>query len=222
MNNQMAKKTLIKPVLSLLGMFLVYMLPSLSMGLVLPLALDMRGVEFVWLRDVLPLVAMCLAIFILWSWASKVELLSNVKPGLDAKSLAVVALLFVVVLYIIHLLGKYKGDLTANDSAIVQLFELFPLWLMLFFTCVVAPVCEEIIFRGMLMGRVFAKRVLLGAVVSTISFAMIHMPEDTISWLSYGLLGGLFAFVYARYRNLYLCMALHAFNNCLASLYLQG
>ena len=118
--------------------------------------------------------------------------------------------------------SQFKPDYTDNDKAIMELMDMFPLWLMFVFICIVAPICEEIIFRGALIGQLFAKHLWWGAAVSTLLFAAIHMPEDAISWLMYGGLGAAFSWVFVRSKQLWQCVVLHMANNLLALASMQG
>jgi membrane protease YdiL (CAAX protease family) len=81
-------------------------------------------------------------------------------------------------------------------------------------TCFVAPVAEEIFFRGF-MFRVFRARIgtVWGALLCGAVFGLVHAPAPAISLVALGVLGAGLCFLYARVQSIIPCMALHALNN---------
>lgn len=197
-------------------MFVVYMLPSVSLGLVLPLAMASGADAHAWLRDGFPLLTMVLTAVGLWYWSKELGMWRNHQWHLGWRAWLGLVVLLILLQAIVYVLAVEKNDITSNDKAIAELFDLFPLWLMVFFVVCVAPVCEEIIFRGMLIGRVFTGRMLWGVAVSTVLFAAIHVPDDVLSWLMYGSLGLAFGLVYWCTKKLWPCVILHMANNLIA------
>lgn len=97
-------------------------------------------------------------------------------------------------------------------------------WLWLFLqVAVLAPIIEEIVFRGVLF-KVFWQRtgrVWLSAFVSGYLFAVIH-PQFLGGILPITVLGAILAIVYAHTRSLLSCMVIHALNNGLITLLMWG
>ncbi len=81
-------------------------------------------------------------------------------------------------------------------------------------TCIVAPVSEEIFFRGF-MFRVFRAKLgtVWGALLCGAVFGLVHAPAPAISLVALGVLGMGLCFLYARVQSIIPCMALHALNN---------
>jgi uncharacterized protein len=81
-------------------------------------------------------------------------------------------------------------------------------------TCFVAPVAEEIFFRGF-MFRVFRARLgtVGGALLCGAVFGLVHAPAPVIDLVALGVLGLGLCFLYARVQSIIPCMALHALNN---------
>ena len=81
-------------------------------------------------------------------------------------------------------------------------------------TCLVAPVAEEIFFRGF-MFRVF--RAKLGTAWAVLLcgtvFGLVHAPAPAISLVALGVLGAGLCLLYVRVQSIIPCMALHALNN---------
>ncbi len=95
------------------------------------------------------------------------------------------------------------------------------------FVCVVAPICEELFFRGFLFGVLSQMRIELGgrsigpwaaALITGILFGLAHTGSVSSSQylIPLGFLGFVLCLVRWRTGSLYPCMALHAFNNALA------
>ncbi len=95
------------------------------------------------------------------------------------------------------------------------------------FVCVVAPICEELFFRGFLFGVLCKMRVtiagrsfgpLVAAVITGILFGLAHTGSVSSSQylIPLGFLGFVLCLVRWRTGSLYPCMALHSFNNALA------
>ena len=84
---------------------------------------------------------------------------------------------------------------------------------------VLAPVAEELFFRGFFYGSLRGQLGAPGAAIaSSAVFALVHFTSaQTLSLLPLlGVLGLLFCFLYERTGSLYPCIALHALNNAVA------
>ena len=209
------KKVLVN-VSIIVGMLLLYFVPSVLMGLSMLSASKHVGESFVWFRDLAPLLGMLIASIGLLYWAHTLGWFRDLNWRIGGKGWLQLIVVFVLMQVWVMVFSEFKPEHTDNDKAIMELMDLFPLWLMFVFICIVAPICEEVIFRGALIGQAFAKHLWWGAAVSTLLFAAIHMPEDAISWLMYGGLGAAFSWVYVRTKQLWQCVVLHMANNLLA------
>jgi membrane protease YdiL (CAAX protease family) len=94
------------------------------------------------------------------------------------------------------------------------------------FVCVVAPMAEELFFRGFIFGALRKLRIVIGgrelgtwvaALVTAILFGLAHTGSAAPRYLvPLGLLGFVLCLLRWRTRSLYPCMALHSINNSLA------
>ncbi|CAJ1191822.1 CAAX amino protease [Companilactobacillus crustorum] len=102
--------------------------------------------------------------------------------------------------------------LVANNSII----------LLIFFTIFVAPILEEVIFRGIFMNWFFINSPLISVLTSGLIFGYVHAPFDAnTDWiyaLSKILLGIVLAGVYYRTKNIKANITVHFLNNFLAIL----
>lgn len=79
---------------------------------------------------------------------------------------------------------------------------------------VVAPICEEIFFRGFLFGALRSSfRLGPAAVIAGVLFGLVHLPTGPSAVPMLSVLGVALCIVYAQTRSLYPTIALHALNN---------
>ncbi|MCQ9216515.1 CPBP family intramembrane glutamic endopeptidase [Streptococcus gallolyticus] len=104
---------------------------------------------------------------------------------------------------------------TVNQSTLEQL-GMSPL-LLVALTVIVAPIVEETVMRGLILGRVFNNSY-LGVILSSLLFGLLHMPTDIGSWIIYGGMGLVLAIVYHKTQKLEYTIAIHFINNALGVL----
>ncbi len=124
-------------------------------------------------------------------------------------------------------LGQHFGikPQPTNLAVIEAAFAASPVF-MLLFGVLLAPAYEELLFRRVLFGRLWASgRPWLGVALSSAVFAFMHeIPGTTgnswqatgVLWLTYAFMGAAFAFVYWRTRTLWAAIGAHALNNAIA------
>lgn len=85
------------------------------------------------------------------------------------------------------------------------------------FVCVLAPIAEELFFRGFIFGTLRKLGLLPAALITGLLFGLVHAGSASPQYLvPLGLLGFVLCLLRWRTGSLYPCMALHSFNNCLA------
>lgn len=88
---------------------------------------------------------------------------------------------------------------------------------VIFLTLLMAPVVEELFFRGFLFGSL--RRVMAwpaAAVFAGVVFGAVHLGTPAIFLVPLAVFGGLLCWLYQRTGSLIPGMAVHAFNNALA------
>jgi membrane protease YdiL (CAAX protease family) len=85
-------------------------------------------------------------------------------------------------------------------------------------TTVIAPICEETLFRGYIFGALSKwKGWLPGAILTGALFGAVHAGSAPVEDLvPLGVLGFALCFLYRRTGSLYPCIAVHSLNNSLA------
>lgn len=86
-----------------------------------------------------------------------------------------------------------------------------------FLSCIMAPICEELFFRGFLFGALRKHGLLVATAVSGVAFGLAHVASSPIGFIvPLAALGILMALLYERTGSLYPPMGLHALNNSIA------
>ena len=85
-------------------------------------------------------------------------------------------------------------------------------------TCVIAPICEELLFRGFIFRALRNWRgVWPAAAITGILFGVVHgLSAPAVDLLPLAFLGVLLCLVYQWSGSLYPCIALHVLNNAIA------
>lgn len=109
-----------------------------------------------------------------------------------------------------------KQTTSVNQSAINSL----PLWFSIPLAVIWAPIVEECIYRGVI--RRFIKNNIAFIVCSAIIFGLIHTVNEVnllntlVMAIPYGVLGGAFAYIYAKTENITNNILCHFLQNVLA------
>ncbi len=84
-------------------------------------------------------------------------------------------------------------------------------------TCVVAPLAEEVFFRGF-MFTVFVRRIgpAWASLVVGAIFGLVHAPNPVLGLVALGVLGVGLCILYWTTQSIIPCMALHALNNSIS------
>lgn len=183
-----------------------------------PMLLMKKGQPF-W--QVLALTALMILIVLGSLWiAQKLGFFSKTQEKEDGRALLWVGLGFVA-LTVVKLLGgillylQHGADANTVNQAALEKAGLHPI-LLFTLAAIAAPVVEELIFRGLLFGKLFGHRSIIGLLLSSFLFGLIHMPSDLGSWFIYGGMGLVLGFVYLRTNKLAYTMWIHFLNNGIA------
>ena len=150
---------------------------------------------------------------------------SPLKEKLDAKTVAkgfFVAYITMyagnlVSVYLIQLLEGVSGN--ALQNPLEESIDSTPMWANLLFVAILAPVLEEIVFRGILCKRLLALGEGFAIVLSGVFFALLH---GNLYQLFYAFtLGCFFAFVYIKTGKIIYSILYHVFINFMGSVVTQ-
>ena len=205
-------------VLRAIGLLIVAHLPTLLLDSRCSLVLS-NSKDWVFLLTAL----MAFLVFWFFWWRAEKNNLNIWDPKiLSWKGLRIV-LLGYVVMFSCDSLAQYlmemRGiDTTANQDAIVQLLAGVPFWLALLITAPLPALAEEIIFRGYLYKKLFGGLSIVGLVLSSLIFCLMHGPTDWLSCFIYSSSGFILGYSYYKTGYLVYPMVIHLLNNGLTTL----
>ena len=216
-------KTILKKtaaVIAIVGLFIVSQLPSIVMAL---WQRNQHQLEL-W-QSIVILILQLMVLIGFYILARKRKLISSgIKYWLSWKTLGIASLGFVA-LFIVKIIAgiilTYEGKTTTNNQeTITQMFNNSSLLLMFMFIVIIAPLTEEIIFRG-LIPQLFSKRFEgLGFGLGALLFGLLHGPSDIGSFVLYVGMGTILAFICYKLKHLEYSLWTHALNNGLGFLLL--
>ena len=205
-------------VLRAIGLLIVAHLPTLLLDSRSSLVLS-NSKDWVFLLTAL----MAFLVFWFFWWRTEKNNLNIWDPKiLSWKGLGIV-LLGYVVMFSCDSLAQYlmemRGiDTTANQDAIVQLLAGVPFWLALLITALLPALAEEIIFRGYLYKKLFGDLSIVGLVLSSLIFGLMHGPTDWLSCFIYSSSGLVLGYSYYKTAYLIYPIVIHLLNNDLTTI----
>lgn len=116
----------------------------------------------------------------------------------------------------------YHQTTTANDAKIQAYlnYNNTSALMIVVMAVVFAPICEELLFRGIFMKFFGQNSFYLPIFISGLLFGLAHSNSNIISALLYSSIGWVLGFIYKKYNNLSVTWGLHFLNNAPAILLL--
>jgi membrane protease YdiL (CAAX protease family) len=110
--------------------------------------------------------------------------------------------------------NQFKVNTSANQLEIEKLFEKLPVWTFLD-GVLIAPIMEELIFRGIFFELFFQKDTrimkIIGIIVNAILFGALH--DTGVNFPIYAIMGAILAITYVHTRDIKCSMGIHILNN---------
>lgn len=105
----------------------------------------------------------------------------------------------------------------ANQVAIESLFDYIPVGVMFIMIVIVAPIAEEVIFRGLfLFDGAKLETSWIRVLISAALFALVHRPNNIPAVYSYFAMGLMFSYASKRTQSVEASIVYHFLNNLLA------
>ena len=159
-----------------------------------------------------------LAVFIFS--ARKTEIATFNLSFFKAKALARLVLSYLVIftsnLFGSALLRLMNESTTSNQSTINNLVQNSSLISSFFLLVLIAPICEEILCRGIIPKKIFRGKEKLGYLVGAVVFALLHTPTNLPSLLIYGGMSTVLTWTAYRTERLEMSILLHMIVNGIA------
>lgn len=152
--------------------------------------------------------------------ARKTKLATFDLSFFKAKDLARLVLSYLVI-FATNLLGslllRLTNEATTNNQSILNgLVQNSSLISTFFLLVLIAPICEEILCRGIIPKKIFRGKEKLGFVVGAIVFALLHMPTNLPSVIIYGGMSTVLTWTAYKTERLEMSILLHMILNGIA------
>ena len=109
-----------------------------------------------------------------------------------------------------------KQTTTANQQVINNLVSESSLISSFFLIVLIAPICEEIICRGIIPTKLFQGYEKFGYVIGWLIFLLAHMPSNLPSFLIYGWMSAVLTWTAYRSRRLEMSISVHMLLNSIS------
>ena len=117
------------------------------------------------------------------------------------------------------LLRWLHGEMTtANQASLMEEFRRGNAMLLPIMLGVLAPIAEEIIFRGIIPLKIFKGYESWGYIIGGLLFAIFHGPTNIMSFVIYGGASVILTLLACRTRRLEVSIAVHMINNGLPAI----
>ena len=185
------------------------------------LALFLANKQFPILQSGLLVGALSIVVLIVFIiGARKTQLATFNLSFFKAKDLARLVLSYLVI-FATNLLGsvllRLTNEATTNNQSILNgLVQNSSLISTFFLLVLIAPICEEILCRGIIPKKIFRGKEKLGFVVGAIVFALLHMPTNLPSVIIYGGMSTVLTWTAYKTERLEMSILLHMILNGVA------
>ena len=166
----------------------------------------------IWSGIIISLVSIfVLAIF--FYGAHKSKLLVIKKKLFSINDLPRIALSYLAI-FVGNLIGGIMLQLlnqttTSNQQILNNLFSESSLIAMFFLVVLIAPICEEIICRGIIPTKLFQGYEKVGYVLGWLLFLLAHVPSNIPSFIIYGWMSAVLTWTAYSTRRLEMSIAIH-------------
>ena len=109
-----------------------------------------------------------------------------------------------------------KQTTTANQQVINNLVSESSLISSFFLIVLIAPICEEIICRGIIPTKLFQGYEKFGYVIGWLIFLLAHMPSNLPSFLIYGWMSAVLTWTAYRTKRLEMSISVHMLLNSIS------
>lgn len=135
------------------------------------------------------------------------------RIALGLLGMVLISVLGTVLLRLLH------GEVTtANQASLMEEFRRGNTMLLVIMLGVLAPIAEEIIFRGIIPLKIFKGYESWGYIIGGLLFAIFHGPTNIMSFVIYGGASVILTLLACRTRRLEVSIAVHMINNGLPAI----
>ena len=217
----MKEKSMWKEIVNRGKWVIIFLVALLFSQLPLALSYFLTSRRFPLLQSGLLVSALSLLVLLIFIiGARKSQLASFGLSFFKAKDLARLGLSYLVIICS-NILGSILLQLsnettTGNQSQINDMVQNSSLISSFFLLALLAPICEEILCRGIVPKKIFRGKENLGFIVGTIVFALLHQPSNLPSLLIYGGMSIVLSWTAYKTQRLEMSILLHMIVNGVA------
>lgn len=217
----MKKKSIWQEILDRGIWVLIFLIGLVLSQLPLILSALLSARQFPLLQSGLLVALLSVAILIVFIFsARKTEIATFNFSFFKAKDLARLVLSYLVIfannLFGAALLRLMNESTTSNQSTINNLVQNSSLISSFCLLVLIAPICEEILCRGIIPKKIFRGKEKLGYLVGAVVFALLHKPTNLPSLLIYGGMSTVLTWTAYRTERLEMSILLHMIVNGIA------
>ncbi len=140
------------------------------------------------------------------------------KRRREANCSRLLGMLLISVLGTVLLRWLHGEVTTANQASLMEEFRRGNTMLLAIMLGVLAPIAEEIIFRGIIPLKIFQGYESWGYIIGGLLFAIFHGPTNIMSFVIYGGASVILTLLAYRTRRLEVSIAVHMINNGLPAI----
>lgn len=133
-------------------------------------------------------------------------------------ALGLLGMLLISVLGTVLLRWLHGEATTANQASLMEEFRRGDIILLSIMLGVLAPIAEEIIFRGIIPLKIFKGYENWGYIIGGLLFAIFHGPTNIMSFVIYGGASVILTLLACQTRRLEVSIAVHMINNGLPAI----
>ena len=133
-------------------------------------------------------------------------------------ALSLLGMLLISVLGTVLLRWLHGEVTTANQASLMEEFRRGDIILLSIMLGILAPIAEEIIFRGIIPLKIFKGYESWGYIIGGLLFALFHGPTNIMSFVIYGGASVILTLLAYRTRRLEVSIAVHMINNGLPAI----
>ncbi|HAP4731762.1 TPA: CPBP family intramembrane metalloprotease [Enterococcus faecalis] len=206
-----------KRIFSIFILFIISQIGITAFGVIKQLSLDAGEKNLNISSTLVTVILVVINILFLIYLAKRMNIIKTNHPFLTKKNILIILVATLIDRGIAIggtlLLNMQGHTTTANDSTLIKLFSGVSPILVVLLLGIAAPIMEEIVFRGGIIGYLVENNALLAILISSFLFGIIHGPTNFISFGMYFFMGIILSVSYYKTKDLRVSISIHFLNN---------
>lgn len=206
-----------KRIFSIFILFIISQIGITAFGVIKQLSLDAGEKNLNISSTLVTVILVVINILFLIYLAKRMNIIKTNHPFLTKKNILIILVATLIDRGIAIggtlLLNMQGHTTTANDSTLIKLFSGVSPVLVVLLLGIAAPIMEEIVFRGGIIGYLVENNALLAILISSFLFGIIHGTTNFISFGMYFFMGIILSVSYYKTKDLRVSISIHFLNN---------